>query len=932
MAQKRKNTKISAVKEVKIVINKVQFNKKKKRDKADDKVIKPKQLLSDFKLVKKKRKRENKQAKIRIVKDGSLARSRHLIDLKDIRKQTLAKAAGREPLVGQSFFQPARLGRRLITRRRDDAPEFIRRRLSVNLDPLINFYRAMFRRFKFRAAVCPAGPGAKAKKKGLTKSVDSHLIRFVQWLGFFLWKVYKWLPRAVQRILFLIARFLENIGRAAERAWLWLAAGPRPIREPKLKSKPRSVLPARPGRPMIIWHRSVIGFFVVCFLLVLPIRALSYYLEVSQVGQEVIGIAQTAFNRLKAGGESSMNFDLIGAEREFNRAWQGFNFAEEQLDRINGAILSILKLAPRQGRALSAGEKLLAAGKDISLAGRYLAAGLEPLAPAGEVDWATEIILPAGAAKQTALYLTDKIINLKENFILAGQKIDSAQSNLSAVKTGALPAEYRDDLAQARAGLLAVQKKSHSFVPFVDFLAEILGHRQTKRYLLIFQNNAELRATGGFIGSLGLVDIDRGQIKNMEIPGGGPYDLKAGFFENVISPEPLRLVNPRWEIQDANWFPDWPASARKIMWFYGKAGGPSVDGVIALTPSLIKELIALTGPIDMTADYGAVIDADNFVQFTQTESEKKYEETKTSKQFIADLAPLVLSQALAGQGGDYLKVLAALSRALGDKSLLFYFQDDDLERKIIDYGWGGQIKQTDGDYLAIVHSNVGGGKTDTAMTEKIDHLVEIDDNGAVIDTLTITRTHNGVKDDPFTGYKNVDYLRVYVPLGSELIAADGFEEPWEKLFLEVPDNFRPDDDLTRITGEIKIDGQSGARINREFGKTVFGNWVQTDIGQTSVVSIKYRLPFKINLAGLGRPKTWRDDVKIKLGMPEKTAVYGFLVQKQPGASANQFNQLVKFDFTPQVVWQYPDYQRVNGGWQTTTEIDGDKAFGIVFKK
>jgi hypothetical protein len=164
-----------------------------------------------------------------------------------------------------------------------------------------------------------------------------------------------------------------------------------------------------------------------------------------------------------------------------------------------------------------------------------------------------------------------------------------------------------------------------------------LGKQMDKRYLLVFQNNAEKRASGGFMGSFAVVDMSKGEIKNILVPKGGTYDTEAGLSEKVVAPEPLWLLNPLWHLWDANWWPNWPTTAKKIEWFYEKSNGPTVDGVISLTPTVIERLLTVTGPIDMSKDYGVIISADNFWQVTQTFSEQKPQLTNEPKKIIGDL-------------------------------------------------------------------------------------------------------------------------------------------------------------------------------------------------------------------------------------------------------------------------------------------------------
>jgi hypothetical protein len=107
------------------------------------------------------------------------------------------------------------------------------------------------------------------------------------------------------------------------------------------------------------------------------------------------------------------------------------------------------------------------------------------------------------------------------------------------------------------------------------------------------------------------------------------------------------------------------------------------------------------------------------------------------------------------------------------------------EQLVERYDWNGRLKPTLGDALAIIEANIAGQKTDASIREQVDHQVEIAEDGSITDTVTLTRTHDAIKGELFKGANNVSYLRVYVPLGSRLLEADGFEAPSSSLF-EIP--------------------------------------------------------------------------------------------------------------------------------------------------
>jgi hypothetical protein len=112
-----------------------------------------------------------------------------------------------------------------------------------------------------------------------------------------------------------------------------------------------------------------------------------------------------------------------------------------------------------------------------------------------------------------------------------------------------------------------------------------------------------------------------------------------------------------------------------------------------------------------------------------------------------------------------------------EKDVMFYAYNSDVQNLFEEVGWAGEVKQIDNssDYLYMVHSNIGGRKSDEFINETIDHHVNIEKDGSVIVDVTIVRKN--VEDWTWPNYTNFDYLRFYVPEGSELLQVDGFANP-----------------------------------------------------------------------------------------------------------------------------------------------------------
>jgi hypothetical protein len=171
-----------------------------------------------------------------------------------------------------------------------------------------------------------------------------------------------------------------------------------------------------------------------------------------------------------------------------------------------------------------------------------------------------------------------------------------------------------------------------------------------------------------------------------------------------------------------------------------------------------------------------------------------------------------------------------------------WFADPDQEALAEKNDWNGRFKDAPGDELAVIDTNIAGQKTDREIDEQVTHRVDIAEDGGITDTVTIVRTHHGVKGAEFNGANNVDYLRVYVPQGSQLISADGFQPPASTLFKKPLDTDQPDPDVTAAEQRPRL-GPNNVRITDEFGRTAFGGWVQLEPGATATTTFTYRLPF-----------------------------------------------------------------------------------------
>ncbi|MFA6098569.1 MAG: DUF4012 domain-containing protein [Patescibacteria group bacterium] len=651
------------------------------------------------------------------------------------------------------------------------------------------------------------------------------------------------------------------------------------------------------------WNRKLAYFIMACVIIVLPIFLFGFYKSASAAKGKVLGISTEAYKSLMAAGNSITSSDYETAQAQFSQATNYFVSAQQQLDEVGSFVIQLTKIVPNKAKSA---QYLLAAGSQLSQAGSVIT---ELLGNISNID-----LNVLGGDNESSLI--QYLLLVREKIAPLQQEISAAAESIKNVRIKDIPEEYQPEISKIQTLLPAIQKSSDSYVSLADMMLEVLGHNKSMRYLLIFQNNRELRPTGGFIGSIALVDINQGKITNLEVPGGGVYDIAGQLQEKIVAPKPLWLVNPHWNIQDANWFVDFPTSARKIEWFYERAGRATVDGVISLTPTVVEKLLDITGPIEMK-DYGVTVTSDNFVREAQYWAEVQYDrEENKPKKFIGDLLPILLDKIFQTDKDNIIKVVSAFGDSINSKDFLLYFNDEELQKKITDLNWDGGVKSTAKDYLNVVSTNIGGGKTDQVVDQFIKHDIRIGDDGTVTDTVTLKRVHNGNPRDRWEGQANVSYVRFYVPYGSKLIEAKGFTDIPSFRF-KLPDtDATPDSDLESIEKDAIMDEANNTRLTTEFGKTVFGNWMTVDPGQAAEASITYTLPFTV-LPG---------------GLFNNTDDYSLLIQKQPGVLNDFYAGTVILPEKYKIAW-CPDTVSADGqNLSFITDLVTDKYFGVLIKK
>ncbi|MFA6307684.1 MAG: DUF4012 domain-containing protein [Patescibacteria group bacterium] len=646
-------------------------------------------------------------------------------------------------------------------------------------------------------------------------------------------------------------------------------------------------------------------FALVITIILLPIRAMVVFDKINDDKVKILDFGQEGLLNLQSGVISASENSYQEAQSNFENALNSFSQAQNVLDEYQKWMLSAASFMPVVGKPISLSKNMISVATNISEAATVLNQTLQK-----EGDPTEYIVLINQQINKTLPYL------------------EAANRDLEGISSNLLPSNFRDYFDSLKLYLPSTIEDLKELNSIFSLAANLLGQDSEKRYVVLFQNNNEIRATGGFIGSFALFDVYHGKIVNLEIPTGGLYDLEAGQKIKLKAPQALSLINSEFNIWDANWWYDFPTSAKKIIWFYQQAGATSLDGVIAINANVLADLLAVLGPVTLE-EYNITITQENIFDVLQEEVELNYDkELNQPKAVIADLVPIVLEKLLSNtdKQADIVEVLA---KTLARKDIQIYSQDESTQKFLVDFDWAGQMLDYNRDYLAVIATNIAGGKTDNNIYQDIDHQAYISENGEIINTIKITRSNRGEKDYIFSGIYggNASYLRIYTPLGSKFIEAVGFDK--------IPDNYfagnddaETDKDLA--TEEIKmIDNNSATEIYTSLGKTVFANWMTLAAGETKTALIKYKLPFKLDfgdpLINTWQEKLFRKDVNLDN--------YSLVVQSQSGIKNNLFNSSVIFPDNVKLVFNNASDKEsiniTNNLLTYTKELDQNQYFGFI---
>ncbi len=617
----------------------------------------------------------------------------------------------------------------------------------------------------------------------------------------------------------------------------------------------------------IIINKVFVATAVILFLLLnFSFFGLKANLNKEKIALETIRGFQNLYK-----AEASLNNlsteNFLQSKQYLESAYKNFLSASQELESLGKEILKVLAIiSPNE--ILKTGYYTVYLGKDLSQAGKAIIQAFDLLSQINLSSFFDS--KPVFANTNNQVITSAKIISGVGYYLAeANKSIASAQEKLNKIPLNVIPVEFRKDFLKLKEKLPETRKNIEIIATNFDIFVDLMGINEPKNYLILFQNNSEIRATGGFIGSYALIKVKDAKIEKLKVDD--IYNIDGQLTVNIIPPNPIKKISTAWSTHDANWFLDFPTSAKKISWFFEKTGSPTPDVIIALTPQFIEDILKITGPIEIKEE-NFIAEHHNFLELLQYRVEDLDKKTGNPKKILSLLTEKLLTR-LANLDNDKIKeIIAIFNKNILQKNIIFYFKNKNAQEIAENLNITGSIKQTTSDFLAVINSNINGFKTDKVIKQYTNITININSDNSVTNTVEIKRIHNG-GNLPYDWYNqvNANYLRIYAPLGSIFVKAEGHtKEKVQDPIDYLKENFKEDEDIANSTrGLINLDGVD---IFKESQRTVFGSWLYVSPKEEVNYKIEYVLPFKISSDGL----------------------YSLYLQKQPGQINNKLTVTIKY--------------------------------------
>lgn len=366
-------------------------------------------------------------------------------------------------------------------------------------------------------------------------------------------------------------------------------------------------------------------------------------------------------------------------------------------------------------------------------------------------------------------------------------RIESMTTKMQTVKLPLGKTEMLSEYTQMLTKLTAAYKENGEYLPL---FRAFLGDGSDKLYLLAAQNSAEIRASGGFPGSMGTIRIEDGVLTIDDFKT--VYDMisvNPPTEAHITDTEYLLFSGSLDYARDACYIPDFERVGEIWALAYESKNDEHIDGVISLTPVIIQKVLAYTGAV--TLSDGTELNGDNATQMLQKDLYYKYLSSNSSYKvsnaydyvdsLFAETAKIVMGKLVddfdINRIADYSKIFTDGGK---DRTILMWMEDETAESYVKAAGCSGALNDDPSNPEAgVFFSGANGSKLGwfVSLDTQIGDDVTINDDGSRTYDVTVTVSNDITRDDMYRAGNYIignyngqveSYLHLFAPAGGTI--------------------------------------------------------------------------------------------------------------------------------------------------------------------
>jgi nucleoside-diphosphate-sugar epimerase len=471
----------------------------------------------------------------------------------------------------------------------------------------------------------------------------------------------------------------------------------------------------------------------------------------------------------------------------------------------------------------------------------------------------------------------------------ASYKIALASQVINNLNTTVFPHSLQDKILEIKDIITQLEEGTKSFKEINSFLPDLLGVSGRKRYLILLQNETEIRSTGGWLTSYGIIGIEGGQIRELFVDDIYNADGTLRVQNKRYTP-PRSMSNAleitQWPFSLVNWYPDLSDTLNEAEPFVRDLGkGNTLDGLITIDVTFVQKLLKRWGGIEVPGETELITSENLHSRIFQMHEEFTPGSTQKTT-FLANLANEVVKKILSMNVEELIEIGDIFESTLNEKHLQATFKNRSAFNFFSTQNWANAMSSDYNNAPIAIDWNWGGNKANLYLDKNHNLIINIKDTDTIDFTYSLT-VENSSSSEEYPEGEYINYQRIYVPSGAQVMRVSGIEK-------------------------------NEYTVYREGGFKVIGGWFNVPIKSTNTLEISYRLE-RIDQTS-----------NFPITLQEQNAFFDVNLFKQPGEKRHAY----KLDISYPSTWNLESSKELNSISNQLSgrfELNQDLEFPITWR-